>query len=643
MCFNQFSKKEIILAALTYLFLVVLLRLEAIQLFSTHIIGGTNGDIGIYLYLSKILPEIGLNSPSWFDLPVMYPYGKVLAWTDNFILPTAVIFLFQKILLSFVESFNLTILLFSFLNGFLSYLAARSLNNSQISSLWLGTAIQCSSFLTLHLGHPQLQCLFFIPLGILSAQSSKPLTAGALSGVTFLAAFLSGIYIAFFTAIVILVWGIVVRKQEFLKFSVGAFLVGTLALPFLYPYAEVSKAFGGREVSEGYEFAANVKSYLSAPALSIFYGSTSSFSHPEAQFFMGWGFLFAVLVGLYVSGGVLLLLFFGIMISLQSYYSLITTLIPFGVFFVKKDKITKSVVFLFLLFFSLSIGSIKGETTLHSIFSENFPFIGSLRATGRFGLAAMFFGGLLGSFALSRLHWSISVSLLIAAYFEQKVSAFALEPYIFNQSVSRPTQTKTGAVVLPFVNEINEQGQIKSWQDFAKLQLNQINNFSDPSYVLMNGYSGLQGKVTQPLARSLYSFPSEVSIKAIRKTLGINTVISPNKVSSDYLELLGENKSSFEYKVLDIKFDEDITLIAPPWAKEASLLMGSSENCSVKFEFDDKNIVEKNLTSKSSEILLDLPSVNPQVGARRIKLSKNGCNNYTIGDTKVLRGDYIVK
>lgn len=639
--------KQNLIAALIFLILALLLRLEALPLISTHIIGGTNGDIGIYLYISKMLPVVGLSSPTWFDLPVMYPYGKVLAWSDNFILPTIIISFFQKLSLTFVESFNLTMLLFSFLNGFISYIASRKLKCSFFSSLWLGTAMQCSSFLTLHLGHPQLQCLFFIPLGIIALQISNSTFSGILSAATFLGAVLSGIYVAFFTALSILIWTLALKRfatnKDLALFLCGGFVVAIYTIYFLFPYIEVSKAFGGRDASEGYEFAATVKSYISAPSLSALYPFTSSFSHPEAQLFMGIGVSLAILFGLYSSGGIFLLLFFGGMLFLLSHFPLATLILPLGAIFVRERE-QRAITFIFLLFLSLSFGSIKENITLHSFLSDNLPFIDSLRATGRYGIVALFFGALLGSKSLSKTHWVISVLLLFAAFCEQRLTAFPLEPYLFDQPAQKNlSEVKKGAVVLPFVSELNESGQIKSWQDFAKLQLNHINKFGNSQYVLMNGYSGLQGRVTQPLAKSLFSFPSEVSIQAVRKTLGVNTVIAGSGFKSKDLTFIKEIKENSEYRLNEISFNSDITLIAPPWAETTSLIMRSDNNCTVKFQVNEKITLEKLLNPDLKEIVVELPLVSPQVGARRITLFKNTCNNYWIGDTKVSRGDYIVQ
>ncbi|RMG41016.1 MAG: hypothetical protein D6719_09510 [Candidatus Dadabacteria bacterium] len=283
--------------ALLLMLVLALTRLNGFLNIDTRFLGGAERDAGFYIWLvkSNVLYPGGL---PWFNTTAFYPYGLSLAWSDNFILPSLVVSLLLKVGFGFTAAYNTVLLLAIFLNGYLTYRLVYTLSGNYGPSLISGVALLTYSYLTLQLGHPQLQFFFFIPLAVFFLfrflGRKNPIYA-VLLGFTAFLSFLCSVYYTIFIGVVCgaLMLALVVLKPQALRFRDYAVLsLGTLlgllpVMPFVLPYLEVQKAFGARGIYESYYFAATALSYLSAPADNIVYGITSRWARAEAQLFPG--------------------------------------------------------------------------------------------------------------------------------------------------------------------------------------------------------------------------------------------------------------------------------------------------------------------------------------------------------------------
>ena len=152
--------------ALSCIFIIVVflaLRSSALSLLSTHALGGVTGDGGLYVWLTKVVPD-SFTKSSWFSLPFFYPYTKTLAWSDNYIFPSFISLFFQVLGFGFITSYNLALVSAALLTGLVTYLFVYSCTERQMSALFAGVGFLSLNYLSVHLGNPQLQWIFFLPL-----------------------------------------------------------------------------------------------------------------------------------------------------------------------------------------------------------------------------------------------------------------------------------------------------------------------------------------------------------------------------------------------------------------------------------------------------------------------------------------------
>ena len=167
------------------------------------------------------------------------------------------------------------------------------------------------------------------------------------------------------------------------------------------------------------------------------------------------------------------------------------------------------------------------------------------------------------------------------------------------------------------------------------MQLETLNQFYSPEYYLVNGYSGLQGRITQPLARSLARFPELVAIQAIKKIIGVNTIIADPGIASPFLSANGSMGGKEKYQLGEVSFQDDVILLAPPWAEFAELSMRANSRCSVLFEQGGEVLLKEEVSEEKKSVMISLHPISPEVGVRRISLKREGCQEIWIGDTQV--------
>lgn len=222
-----------------------------------------------------------------------------MAWSDNFILPALINSLFTTFGISNPLAFNLLILSAITLNGFFTYKAALTLKASSKGALLAGIAFQKWGYFLEHLGHPQLQFAFFLPLYItyvVKIANAPSFLRGVKVGIIIALTFLSAVYYAAFLPIITLAfipYFITIWRKSLLQSILypfwGSILPLIALIPFVIPYLKVKNEMGIREIFEPYYFSTHFFSLFASSSLP-------SLSHGEARFFPGWLMISALLL-----------------------------------------------------------------------------------------------------------------------------------------------------------------------------------------------------------------------------------------------------------------------------------------------------------------------------------------------------------
>jgi hypothetical protein len=265
------------------------------SLFTQRIIGGVDGDAGLYVWLVKAFindPIAALN----FATPAFYPYPLSRGWSDNFLLPSAFVSVLVQCGLPFEIAYNTMFLGCIVLNGVATYHLCRALGLDRSPALVSGVLLANCSYLLGNLGHPQLLHLFWAPwavalvIGNRATSCATPWTRWLLTGLCITGAFYSAVYYAIF-AVMAVGFVSLFSRRSVRALVVGATGTGVGMLPVVWGvlhYLPVKRAFAGRALYEAAAFAASGLSYFSFSALNDFFGSTALWTHPEATLAPGY-------------------------------------------------------------------------------------------------------------------------------------------------------------------------------------------------------------------------------------------------------------------------------------------------------------------------------------------------------------------
>lgn len=590
---REISVREqgLLLAALTGL--LIIFRFDGFRFFFSEYIGGFSGDGGLYVWLVQHNLR-DLFSLPWFNTYAFYPYGKAIAWSDNFIFPSLLAGIFLWIGVPLVAVYNGLILAATALNGIITARLCSRLTGNSLSAFIGGAAFMCSSVLSSSVGHPQLQFAFWIPLGTLVVIEflAKPSSLTALAfGITLLLTFLTTVHFALFIFVVVfaLVGCIVlVRPHALTKKHAILFVSGTCVglipiVPFVGPYLEASATFQSRALYEAYYFSASILSYLSAGEFSLLFGRTIRWSHNEARLFPGLLMYVATVIAILrlVEARQLRqpVIIFAALFGLTGLASLLpahavtkavcalllwATLAAFCSFIYRMGKLERSLKVTFLtnraliamflgvalLGFALSFGPLgnpeKGHLALgvFRFFYTCIPGFDSIRAVGRFGILVAF--GLSVTLSLTTLLLtkkykleSRTVCVLFAILLAENFHySFPLEaarpaPAAF-QRLSDLSADNHAFIMLPYAGAATPEGTPVSWQAFARYNVNAMHWAFPLKRFLVNGYSGQQTKLMRELPGQLAEFPDERSLLALRSIAGLRYVIVVSSLDPDF-------------------------------------------------------------------------------------------------------------
>jgi hypothetical protein len=602
------------------LILVLASRFAVFSQLSTHILGGAERDAGLYLWLVELHQKALFTEP-WFNTPAFYPYSLSLGWSDNFLLPSLALWPALALGASPIVCYNLLLLLAQLLNGYATHQLVFKLTGNRAASFLSGAAFLLCPALTAHLGHPQLQFFFFIPWGLLaffSFLASPSLVRGITLSLVVVGAFLTTVYYSVFLCLLILILTIgiaALRPKRILKQvtapGLGGLLLGALPLlPFLPPYLAVQGTFGERFLHEPFFFSANALSFVASSPFSLLLSATSSLSHSEAQlygsialcllFVLGLTQAFATkhLVNQAIAVGASLLLTLIASVPSLTPLSPLTTdficaigtwcsavaIIWFLVSLGRLERVSattflsnRALLALFgaaaLILLLISFGprgySEAGPAiALYRFWYEVMPGFSAARAVGRLGLVVIFLfyvgAGLSFAFLQRRTNFpsGVAVILLAIVSFESTVRDYPLEeppapPQIFDEAALR-VKPGESLVVLPFSGSLTEDRQVKSWSEFARLQVNAMRWALPKNLRIVNGYSGQRTKLMREWPGRLANFPSAEALKSLSELVGLRFVIVLRRyMSPDALTSLDERLTEFGSSLRKVATDPE--------------------------------------------------------------------------------------
>lgn len=574
---------------------IILFRSRAFDSFSEAFIGGAEFDSGLYLWLIKtnlknlsewfehivsnpfgyLLIDRDSAPPFqfWFNTSAFYPYGSSLAWSDNFILPSLIVGGLQWAGLTFVQSWNSLILCATLLNGYSTYHLSFRLTGNLLSSLLAGIIFMTWGWFGEHLGHPQLQFAFFIPLvtaAYLKFLNKKNLKSALGIGAIIFFGLTTTAYYAIFSGFLILALTLallssrpgIFRFRHLWVSFIAILISAPIFYPFVYPYFDVASAFGDKYLYEAYAFAATGFSYIAASTYSWLYGAkTSILSHKEGHLFPGAAvlvifFFTALLPKLKVKfelGPIILTTSLLALMILSNFsrsgeaapmFAILATALGWVAILsgllvchkVNKEpylqlNLIPCLVFVAVFFAIISLGPLTKEGGVNlwwgpfQILFYDLPGANAIRAISRAGVVVVFAISLLTGLFFNkfpRLNPQVaSLKLLLAVLIvvENFNFIFPMErapnkPEIFT-TVEKITSKQDAIFVFPYFTTLDKNYRIKSWQEFAKLNVNYMNWSVDAPYQLINGYSGQLTWFMKEYPRKLANFPDLRSIRAL--------------------------------------------------------------------------------------------------------------------------------
>lgn len=218
---------------------------------------GDHGDAVEVLWILRWGGHAFIHQPlHLFDANIFWPLKDTLAFAEPLLSIAPFYALFFGITGNWVLSWNLLWIGLILLNQCATYSLTRWLTGRTDAAIFSGLAVGFSAFVLGQSGHPQLQVIGFVPLGLLLLfklmEEPRLLTAAAL-GLTTLAILLGSLYIAaaYAMAVFIILAGQFVLERgrigwAMLRGLVLAGIISLLAWPEVVAFHEVSQQIGKR-------------------------------------------------------------------------------------------------------------------------------------------------------------------------------------------------------------------------------------------------------------------------------------------------------------------------------------------------------------------------------------------------------------
>jgi hypothetical protein len=582
------------LILLIFLILAIFLRSNSLSVFSTHYIGGTEEDAGLYIWLlTEAISSLKIDN--WFNTTSFYPYQYNLAWSDNFLLPSLITYPFRKAQIPLPLIWNCLTIGIITLNGYFSWRLAKLISNNFATSFIAGVLLSSWGFLHEHAGHAQLQYAFFLPFGIeliirhiRTGRVSYPI----MSGINIAMAFMCSVYYAIFLNLIYScsILYIIVTEKKINKKLIGLSLATIGIVPFIFvifPYLKVGKSFGYRFLFESHFFSATILSYFAKSSLDLFLPYSSVLSHAEAHLSPGFIIIGLTLIALFIFVDKIILIIWLLGLLLSLYDKVVgaillwLTLILFLIFIYKKPKRSEINFIFLIMFISLFVslgpmGNIANNENTFGIFTilfYIFPGFDSLRAISRIGIVPIICSGIITSYLISLINSTyfkaiatfIICTIIVLENYQINIplDAKPLQPEIY-KNIKEP---KTIILSLPFTDKVDSNNQVLSWSNFANLNVKSMLWSQEANLLTINGYSGLRTRYMLKLPGLTKNFPDKVSLKLLSGIIGLKYIIlhssKPfNKLNNQIKKLNNkiklisiDNQNNYLFKLMDYSWN----------------------------------------------------------------------------------------
>lgn len=274
--------------------------------------GGWRADSGIYIWLTYehiykffTWPSVG------FDVGMFYPFGRVLGYSDNYLLPSFVSNIIYRLSGNMPLAYNTPLITALILNATVIHRLTNYLLKSKNLGWISGICLLFLPYFSFHRGHPQLQYAFFIPLvffAVFKFCETRKARYASLIGFSVAGAFLSAVYYSifcYFSAGVILLTYIILKRETIKRKDIYSLILANIPWLILiafvaFPYRQVKQVLGEWPLVVAKAQSPTLLAYISAPSVAKFSGLlTSNLARLESHLFFSFTLLSLTLVSLF--------------------------------------------------------------------------------------------------------------------------------------------------------------------------------------------------------------------------------------------------------------------------------------------------------------------------------------------------------
>jgi len=452
---------------------------------------------------------------SIFDANIFHPARQTLTYSDHFLLQALCVWPLYALTHNLVFCYNAVLFGSLVASALAMYAFVRGVTGSAAGAIVAGIIWGFWPFHFAHLGHLQLQALYFLPLAFLflhrlvaGARHRDAVGLGAMAGLQAVASVywgvIGGVALAVSALALVLTAGgrgagMLIRRG--LLAACVAFLIVS---PVLWPYVQAQQREGfGRNLYEAAQHAATFGSYMTAPRVNWLEGSTA-------------GFITA-------RGGVETELFVGFTAIALAFVGAVTAR--------RRGQwpLAASALALVIVGFMLSLGP-DGVRPLYAFLQRWIFGFQAIRAPARFAVMVTFGLALLaaiGTRELQGLRWAstrrvrlmpiVIVGLLAAEYANHPLAWVDAPPRSTPAGRWLSQAPQPGAVLyLPLTIDIeNTPFMVESLEHGRPI---------------VNGYSGLRPPFYAALVDAMQGFPSADALWTL-KDLDVRYVVSPQPIA----------------------------------------------------------------------------------------------------------------
>jgi hypothetical protein len=451
-----------------------------------------------------------------FDANIFHPARQTLTYSDHFLLQALCVWPIYAATHNAILCYNAVLFGSLVASALAMYAFVRSVTASSVGAMVAGVVWGFWPFHFVHLGHLQLQALYFLPLTFFflhrvmaGARRIDAVGFGLMAGLQAVASVywgvIGGVAIAT-SAIVLLITAGGRRVGRLIRLGVIAAIVAfVVVLPVLWPYLEAQQREGfGRNLYEAAQHSATPGAYASAPHANLVYGSTTTFTTDrgaESELFTGFTVIVLAAIGLIVA-------------RRRGYRPL-----------------ALSALALVIVGVVLSLGP-NGVRPLYAFLQQWVFGFQAIRAPARFAVMVTFGLAVLAAIGASELEHvrlrlprglTVSASALIVALL---IVEYANRPLAFVDAP--PLSTPVGR----WLSQAREPGAVL----YLPLTIDVENTpfmveSLEHGRPIVNGYSGLRPPFYAALVDTLQMFPSADAMWTL-KDLDVRYVVSPKPIDN---------------------------------------------------------------------------------------------------------------